>query len=129
MPDLKFMDEEPSRAFLDAADYPSRAMEAIREMHRQVGDLVIDDQGLATRGLLVRHLVMPGGLAGSEKAVRFLKNEISAHTYLNLMDQYRPCHRAIDDPRIGCRPERHLYLEALALAHREGLRLDGEDSR
>ena len=126
MPDLKFMDEEPSRAFLDAPDYPEAAQAAIKEMHRQVGDLVIDDQGLAVRGLLVRHLVMPDGLAGSDKAIRFLKEEISGNTYLNIMDQYRPCHRAIDDPRIGRRPERRLWIEACETARKQGLRLDGD---
>ena len=67
-------------------------------MHRQVGDLAIDEQGLARRGLLVRHLVLPNRVAGSEEVLRFLAEDISPNTYLNIMDQYRPCYRAGDDP-------------------------------
>ncbi len=91
MPDLKCMDREVARTYLTAEDYPDTARAAIREMHRQVGDLVLDTQGIALRGLLVRHLVMPNGLAGTEAAMRFLADEISRNTYVNVMAQYRPC--------------------------------------
>ncbi|RLC23752.1 MAG: radical SAM protein, partial [Deltaproteobacteria bacterium] len=71
-------------------DYPEKAKVAIREMYRQVGDLLIEN-GIATRGLLVRHLVMPNGLAGTNEIMKFLSNEISENTYVNIMPQYRPC--------------------------------------
>jgi putative pyruvate formate lyase activating enzyme len=124
MPDLKFMDEEPSREFLDAPDYPKRAQSAIREMHRQVGELKIGKDNLAVNGLLVRHLIMPGGLAGSEKAISFLANEVSPNTYLNIMNQYRPCHLSIGDPLIGSSPRIERWLRARKLALNAGLRLD-----
>jgi putative pyruvate formate lyase activating enzyme len=94
-------------------------------MHRQVGDLVTDEQGIALRGLLVRHLILPGGLAGSREAFRFLAQEISTNTYLNVMAQYRPCHDAIGQPVIGERLQQRDYLKALGLAREWGLkRLD-----
>ncbi|MBM3333601.1 radical SAM protein [Candidatus Sumerlaeota bacterium] len=91
MPDLKFMDRDAAGRYVNAEDYPDAAKEAMREMRRQVGDLVLDDDGIALRGLLVRHLVMPNGLAGADEAMRFLANEISRDTYVNVMAQYRPC--------------------------------------
>jgi putative pyruvate formate lyase activating enzyme len=90
MPDFKVWEEDAASRFLSAPDYPAAARQAIREMHRQVGDLVIGPDGLARRGLLVRHLVLPGGMAGTPEVARWLAREISAETYLNLMDQYRP---------------------------------------
>ena len=94
-------------------------------MHRQVGDLVLDDQGIAQRGLLVRHLVLPGDLAGTERVVEFLAREISPATYLNLMDQYHPCYRAAEHPPLDRRVTRAEYQAALAAARRVGLdRLD-----
>ena len=93
MPDFKFWDRQLSLKYLRAKDYPEVARAAIREMHRQVGDLVIGEDGLARRGLLVRHLVMPGGIAGSREIMRFLAREISKETYVNVMDQYSPAGR------------------------------------
>ena len=93
MPDFKFWDRELSLRYLRARDYPEVARAAIREMHRQVGDLVIGGDGLARRGLLVRHLVMPGGIAGTHEVMRFLAEEISKETYVNVMDQYSPAGR------------------------------------
>ncbi len=93
MPDFKCWDPEASFRYLRAREYPAAARAALREMHRQVGDLVLDERGLARRGLLVRHLVMPGGLAGTPEIARFLAEEISPHTYVNVMDQYRPAGR------------------------------------
>jgi putative pyruvate formate lyase activating enzyme len=124
LPDLKFMDEKPARDTCNAPDYPERATAAIKEMHRQVGDLVLDETGLAVRGLLVRHLIMPGGLAGSDKAIAFLADDISKNTYVNIMNQYRPCHLAHGDPQIGYSPERKHWLDARATAIKAGLRLD-----
>lgn len=125
MPDLKFTDPAASAGLAEAADYPEVAARAVIEMHRQVGDLVTDEKGVAQRGLLVRHLVLPGGLAGSDKTFQFLAEEISRNTYLNVMAQYYPCHDAIGQPVIGELLSRSDFLEALELAKKHGLeRLD-----
>jgi putative pyruvate formate lyase activating enzyme len=106
--------------------YPAANREAVREMHRQVGDLILDGSGLAVRGLLVRHLVLPGRLAGTEGIVRFLAAEISRDTYLNLMAQYRPAFRAAEFPPLHRSLTAAEYQEALGMAERAGLRrLDG----
>ncbi len=126
MPDFKFWDNEWAKRFCCVGDYRERAMEAIREMHRQVGDLEIDHSGVAVRGLLVRHLVMPGGVAGTERVMPFLALEISRHTYINVMDQYRPCGKMEVDSPINRRATRTEYELALDQARRAGLyRLDG----
>jgi putative pyruvate formate lyase activating enzyme len=125
MPDFKFWDEQPARIFCDAPDYPERARQALREMYHQVGDLQLDDQGIARRGLLVRHLVMPKGLAGTASVMRFIANEISPNTYVNVMDQYRPCGRAEGRNDIGRSLTSAEYEEALRVARDAGLeRLD-----
>jgi putative pyruvate formate lyase activating enzyme len=90
MPDMKYASTATARRLSNVLDYPTANRAAVREMHRQVGDLVLDDDGLAVRGLLLRHLVLPAGLAGTGPIMRFLAQEISPNTYLNLMDQYRP---------------------------------------
>jgi putative pyruvate formate lyase activating enzyme len=125
MPDLKFWDPRWSARFCGAADYPEVAARAVLEMHRQVGDLVLDEQGVAERGLLVRHLVMPGRIAGTEQIMEFLAHEISPDTYVNVMDQYRPCGAALDDELIGRRLTGEEFREALGWARKAGLnRLD-----
>jgi putative pyruvate formate lyase activating enzyme len=125
MPDLKFMDSRVSDMLMTAADYPDVARAAIKEMHRQVGDLEIDKRGIATRGLLVRHLVMPDELAGTREAMRFLAQEIFTNTYVNIMDQYRPCGRASEYPIINRSVTRREYEAALDMAQEEGItRLD-----
>jgi putative pyruvate formate lyase activating enzyme len=93
MPDVKTLDPEVADRLLRAPDYPQVVREALIEMHRQVGDLLIDEQGLAQRGLLVRHLVLPHGLADTPGVAKLVA-QISTNTYFNLMDQYRPCHLA-----------------------------------
>jgi len=100
MPDTKFFNPEPSKKYLKAKDYPEIAKKAIKEMHRQVGDLIINEEGIAVRGLLVRHLLMPNNLAGTEKWLKFIAREISKNTYLNIMDQYRPCGDAHEFPEL-----------------------------
>ena len=90
MPDLKFASPEVSERLLNAPDYPKVAKAALKEMHRQVGDLVLDEGGIAQRGLLVRHLVMPNNLAGTDELMRFLATELSPNTFVNVMPQYRP---------------------------------------
>jgi putative pyruvate formate lyase activating enzyme len=90
MPDFKLWSVEKSRTYLKADDYPETARAAIREMHRQVGPLVLDASGLAWRGVLLRHLVMPGCLEETRAILEWIARELGADTYLNLMDQYRP---------------------------------------
>lgn len=94
MPDMKYSQPEISARLSGVPDYPSVNQLAVKEMFRQVGDLVLSPPGIAKRGLLIRHLVLPGNLAGSEAILRFLASEISQNTYLNIMDQYRPAYLA-----------------------------------
>jgi putative pyruvate formate lyase activating enzyme len=103
MPDMKYSDSAVAQELSNAADYPQVNREAVKEMHRQVGDLQIE-KGLATRGLLVRHLVLPENLAGSFEIIDFLAEQISPKTAINVMDQYRPCYQAHLHPRINRRP-------------------------
>jgi putative pyruvate formate lyase activating enzyme len=121
MPDVKFADAAPARRFCGAADYFDAARRAVREMHRQVGDLEIGADGTARRGLLVRHLVLPGGLAGTEAVMAFLAGEISRETWVNVMDQYRPCHRAREFPELSRRITPAEHAAAGAAARRAGL--------
>jgi putative pyruvate formate lyase activating enzyme len=122
MPDFKFWDPERARTYLKALDYPEKAGEAIREMHRQVGDLTLDKRGVATRGLLLRHLVMPGGLAGTREIMRFVATELSPDTHVNIMKQYYPCGSASKYPPLDRRITREEYAEALRAAREEGIR-------
>lgn len=125
MPDFKFWENRWADRFCKAADYRDAAVEAIREMHRQVGDLVIDDAGIAVRGLLVRHLVMPNSVAGTGKIMEFIAKEISANTYVNVMDQYRPCYTASRDELINRGITAKEYRNAVDSAKEAGLtRLD-----
>ncbi len=125
MPDLKFADPAVSERLMKAEDYPRVVRAAIKEMHRQVGDLQINEEGIAVRGLLVRHLVMPNDLAGTKENMRFLAREVSPNTYVNVMDQYRPCGRALDYPEIGRSVTRPEYVDAVNAAREEGIkRLD-----
>ncbi len=118
MPDFKFWDPEVARQVCTAADYPERSREALKEMHRQVGDLVMDEEGVARRGLLVRHLVLPDDLAGTRECMEFLAKELSPNTYVNVMAQYRPCGRAFEHPSLGRHPNM-LELAAAEKAARE----------
>jgi len=118
MPDAKYMDNDRSKQFSNAPDYPEVIKKVLREMHRQVGDLTVDSKGIAERGLLIRHLVMPRGAASSEAALRFIAEEISVHSYVNVMDQYRPEYRAHEFPEINRRITRKEYLEAIQWAKR-----------
>jgi putative pyruvate formate lyase activating enzyme len=125
MPDLKFMDAAAAEEFCDAPDYPQAAQAAILEMHRQVGDLVMDERGIARRGLLVRHLVLPEGLAGTRQAMHFLAAKVSLNTYVNIMDQYRPCGEVSPRSPLRRRITLKEYEEAVRAAEEEGLsRLD-----
>lgn len=125
MPDMKYSDEKTAREFSGVADYPSINRLAVEEMHRQVGDLQVNEEGIATRGLLVRHLVLPNNLSGTREIVHFLAREISQNTYLNVMAQYHPCYEALQIPQLARGIFRHEFLEAAQLAHEDGLnRLD-----
>lgn len=125
MPDFKFWDPKIAKDSCDAEDYPQVAREALIEMHRQVGDLIIDESGLARRGLLVRHLVLPQGLAGTREIMRFIARELSPNTYINIMPQYRPCGRASEIKALAAFPSRTEYETALQIAKEEGItRLD-----
>ena len=128
MPDFKFWEGVWSERYCQAPDYPEVARAAIREMYRQVGDLVVDERGIAVKGLLVRHLVMPEGIAGTRQVAEFIAGEISPRTYVNVMDQYRPCGDAQEDEIIHRRLTAREFREAMAAAKEAGLtRLDSRD--
>lgn len=118
MPDIKYSSSESARRYSRAPDYFPRCREAVREMHRQVGDLETHD-GVATRGLLVRHLVLPENRAGSEGVFSFLAREISPGTYVNILSQYRPCGDC--PPEINRRIRKTEYDEAVRMARNAGL--------
>ncbi len=122
LPDMKFADSQLARPYLGVPDYAEVNRAAVAEMHRQVGDLVLGSAGIARRGLLVRHLVLPGNLAGTDRTLEFLAREISPDTWINLMDQYRPCYRADEYPPLDRRPTRAEMSTAVKLAHSLGLR-------
>ncbi len=125
MPDMKYSDEKTAEWLSGIKDYPKVNKAAINEMHRQVGDLQMDERGVAQRGLLVRHLVLPNRLAGTQEVVRFLAQEVSPNTYLNIMAQYHPCYKAFDIPQLSRPINRQEFHEAIDLAHQQGLdRLD-----
>jgi putative pyruvate formate lyase activating enzyme len=122
MPDFKFWKPEIAQELARAADYPDMARAAVKEMHRQVGDLVLDEHGLARRGLLVRHLVMPGGLDETREILRFLAQEVSPDTFVNVMPQYRPEGLASQYPTIARPLKGSEFQAAVTIAREEGLR-------
>jgi len=121
MPDIKYLSPEAAKEYSDAEDYPTVIKKVIREMHRQVGDLVISPEGIATRGLLVRHLVMPGMLEDTARIAAFLAGEISRDTYVNIMAQYRPEYLAHEHPPLDRPLSRDEWREALRRARAAGL--------
>jgi putative pyruvate formate lyase activating enzyme len=121
MPDMKYASGQIGLHYSKAQNYPSINREAVREMHRQVGDLQIDLRGLASRGLLVRHLILPNNLAGTAEIVRFLAQEISKNTYLNLMRQYRPAYNARQYPKLNRTPTGLELQAGYQLASEAGL--------
>ena len=125
MPDFKFWDPQIAEEACEAADYPQVTCRALLEMHRQVGDLELDEDGLAKRGLLIRHLVLPGGLAGTREIMRFIARRISPDSYVNIMSQYRPCGRAAQVQGLDARLSVKDYQMALQAAKAAGItRLD-----
>ena len=121
MPDFKFADADAAERFSSAPRYPTVARAAIREMHRPVGDLVVNEHGVARRGLILRHLVMPGRLSETREIMRFIAQEISPATYVNVMAQYRPAHLADEYPELNRPLSRSEYREAIKIASDEGL--------
>ena len=128
MPDFKFWDDKWAERFCKAPDYRERAKAAIKEMHGQVGDLLVDNEGIAVQGLLIRHLVMPNEVAGTDRVMNFLASEISLDTYVNVMDQYRPCGNADADELINRRLTSEEFRRAVGAARDAGLsRLDSRE--
>jgi len=123
MPDAKFWSPEAAERLTGRRDYPEVMRAALREMQRQVGDLAVEG-AVATRGLLIRHLVLPADLAGTGEIVQFIAREISPNAYINIMGQYRPCFRAREIPEMARMPTMEEIGAARDLAERAGLRLD-----
>lgn len=123
MPDFKYWDEKLSAKYLKAKKYPQAARTVIKEMQMQVGDLMFDEKGLAKRGVLVRHLVMPDNVEDSRKVMRFLATEVSPHTYINIMDQYRPAWKVTENRyrEINRRTTPEEHHETIRIAQEEGL--------
>lgn len=121
LPDVKYSDSEVGLKFSGAEDYPEVVRAALREMHAQVGVLETDGDGVAYRGLLVRHLVLPDGLAGTGELCRFIAEELSPDTHINIMGQYHPCHRAHRHPPLDRPVTRAEVAAARAAARAAGL--------
>jgi putative pyruvate formate lyase activating enzyme len=122
MPDFKFMDAAVAARYLHKCkNYPQAAAPAIKEMHRQVGLLEKDEQGVARRGLILRHLVMPRNLAGTDRFVKWVARELSPRTFVNLMNQYRPAHMAFKHPKIARPLSTKEWLQAVWWAKDAGL--------
>jgi len=125
MPDFKFWDPAVAESTCNARDYPEIARLALLEMHRQCGDLVLDEAGIARRGLLIRHLVLPRNMAGTREVMRFIACKISRNSYVNIMSQYRPCGRAGEIKALAASLSQHEFSQALQAARDEGIqRLD-----
>jgi len=122
MPDVKYSDDKIALKFSQCQNYFEIMKGAVKEMHSQVGDLILDKEGIAKRGLLVRHLVLPNNLAGSEKIFQFLAKEISKNTFLNIMDQYYPTFRAFEYPEISRKITEDEFKRAISLAKKFGLK-------
>jgi putative pyruvate formate lyase activating enzyme len=121
MPDMKYADAKVGRRYSRVPNYPQVNQAAVREMHRQVGDLTLDENGIALRGVLVRHLVLPEGSAGTAEIAQFLAEEISRDTYINVMNQYRPCYRAHEMPPLDRSITAAEYEAAMEAARQAGL--------
>jgi len=126
MPDFKFMDDSVALRLTGARDYVAHAKEAVEEMYRQVGDLKTDTLGIARRGMIVRHLLLPGGISGISDLLEYLAEALGPGIYLNIMDQYRPCYRAWEYPPLEGRVSRMEWENAVSLAKELGFtRVDG----
>ena len=121
MPDFKFWDSEIAELVCNASDYPNVVRKAISEMYRQVGDLMVDRTGIARRGLLIRHLVLPNNQAGTKEVAEFISDNISKNTYINVMSQYRPCGKAYEKEELSNYLARNEFEDALIAAKEAGL--------
>lgn len=122
MPDAKYSDNKLALKYSNAPGYFETMKSAIKEMHRQVGDLIINEEGIAVKGLLVRHLVLPNNIAGTKEIIEFLAKEISKNTFLNVMDQYYPYFRTEEFPELNRPITSKEYTEAIELAKKAGLK-------
>ena len=121
MPDIKYSSAENAKKYSNAEDYWEVCKRAVKEMHRQVGDLKVDGRGIAYRGLIIRHLVLPNGLAGTEEVMRFIAEEISRDSYVNVMAQYRPMFKAYEYEELSRPIKMSEYKAALEIAKKYGL--------
>ena len=122
LPDFKYSDRKMAEKYSSAAvDYPDITMNALLEMQRQVGTAEPAEDGIVRRGLMIRHLVMPNGVGGTEKVVRWIADNLPKDTYLNIMSQYRPMYKASEYPDISRRITRKEYLQAVKCAKEAGL--------
>lgn len=122
LPDVKYLDPIKTELTMNAPDYPQVAKRAVREMYRQVGDLKINENGIAERGLLVRHLIMPGDTDNLQTVLHFLINEISVNTHINLLGQYHPAGTAANIPKLAHGLSNHEYQVSLKLARQFGVK-------
>jgi putative pyruvate formate lyase activating enzyme len=121
MPDMKYAAGEPAVNYSGAPDYPKFNQRAILEMQRQVGELKLDEQGIAHRGLLIRHLVLPHNIAGTDRILKFIAQKVSPKTHVSLMGQYFPAHQAPAHPLLNRRITREEYRQAVSIAKELGL--------
>jgi putative pyruvate formate lyase activating enzyme len=122
LPDARYADNKIAQKYSSAPGYFEIMKKALKEMYRQVGDLVTDKIGIARSGLIVRHLVLPEGLSGTKKIMHFIAREISPHTYISLMAQYFPAYQASQFPPLSRRIDKEEYREALQAFKKEGLK-------
>ncbi len=122
MPDFKYGDDKAALTYSGITNYMAYCTASLKEMRRQVGELRLNGRGVAEKGVLVRHLVLPGGLAGSKAVIDFLVSELSPDTYLNVMDQYHPAYRAREYPPLARRVPRHEVEEVVRYAHARGMK-------
>ncbi len=128
MPDIKFMNSNLSQKYLNAWNYPEVVKKAVKEMHLQVGDLVVKD-GIAVKGLLIRHLVMPQGIENARQVLEFIVNEISARSYVNIMDQYYPCYKSSQFPEINRKITAQEYFQVVKIAQELGIAWSNNKSK
>jgi len=121
LPDMRYSDNSAAKKYSDAPDYVERNREAVLEMHRQAGDLITDEEGIAKRGVIIRLLALPGNISGTIETLRFIKNNISKNTYLSIMSQYYPTFKAYSYPEISRAIGREEYANVVDEAHLLGL--------
>lgn len=121
LPDMRYADNAAAKKYSSAGDYPEQNRQAIKEMFRQAGTAVIDENGIITKGLIIRHLVLPQNISGTEKIMRFISEEISPETYISLMSQYFPCYKSGDFPQLSRRISLEEYEYAQRIMEKYGL--------